>query len=969
MPLMHLFKPKWQHPNPTVRRQAVASLSAGHEALTKVATEDQSPDVRIVALSKIQDLNFLGSLLEQESDPSVRDYLARHLSELLAGLEQAAHSLDTRVEFLKQHPQETLLEYVALEGEEPELRHVAQGLVERQEVLGEVSVKDPVIANRLAALERVTDPLVLESVYRQTRKQDKQINRLSKAKLDAVRESEERTATVRKESEKLCSRLEQMGQGGDWESELAEFENLNQRWLSFSDAVDDGFRTRYARAYEAFQHASANYRQAREEQQREWAVGKEARQRILTELENCLSELKGQERLSKDSESSLRMALDNWQSSWKQVPELPVSQSSPLDTAYDQLSKDIRKRLDWHRRLRATEGELNLLIDKAEKLLDGNRPVSEGQVKSLEKKWEAKQDKSVAENLSSQSERFGTLRSQLRERLIRQVDKRKKELEQLPQRLEKLEKLLDDKVLKEAGPLHDRIQSSLDNLLAMDTPREKLAPFVTRLHRITPQVRELQSWRTWGADEARERLCEEMEGLIGSDEPPTELAARIRRLRSEWNRLRSDGGITGKTLRKRFDAAAEKAYRPCEAHFKQQAELRQNNLHKRQGLLDKLHSYLEQVEWSHMDWKEAVKFHRHLSNDWRQAGPVDRRESKAIEAAYQEAMGVLQEHLELERERNLAQRKTLIDKVRALMELEEINQAVDECKQLQGQWQTTVPGKRQLENELWREFREACDAVFARRKEQQQERQAEEQRHKARKQEICTDIERLSESTLDELPEAERRLRKLVDAWKEVGPVPKRDFTALEVRFEQAQQHFQDHAAALREAQERDQLELLRNKADVCRTLEQCLEDRLSSPNLTEHEQRWSELPPLVEEALEKSMQQRFEQVCEALKSHAEDDGPRKRLLQALQENLEMRKELCLRMEILSGVESPVELQQARMEFQANRLAEAMGQGENDPVGKLAELERSWYLTGGAPASEEAVLQQRFARAREATSR
>ena len=69
-------------------------------------------------------------------------------------------------------------------------------------------------------------------------------------------------------------------------------------------------------------------------------------------------------------------------------------------------------------------------------------------------------------------------------------------------------------------------------------------------------------------------------------------------------------------------------------------------------------------------------------------------------------------------------------------------------------------------------------------------------------------------------------------------------------------------------------------------------------------------------------------------------------------------------MEILCGADSPAEEQQARMEFQANRLAEAIGHGVDDPVGNIADLEREWYLSAGAPPGQEKSLQERFEKAR-----
>jgi hypothetical protein len=590
--------------------------------------------------------------------------------------------------------------------------------------------------------------------------------------------------------------------------------------------------------------------------------------------------------------------------------------------------------------------------------------VTEQEIKSLERRRKRRDWPTDSEQLNKILKRNKDIDKQLRQRLIRQREQRTAELESLPDMLEQLEDLLKKKTIKEATPLHDRIQSSIRHLKTLGVTDRELGRFTRRLHTLTPQVRELQSWRSWGGDEARERLCNEIESLIGSEIAPVELAAEIRRLRNEWNQLRSDGSAAVKTLRKRFDKAAKKAYKPCEIFFKQQAEERSEHLQLKQALLERLDAYLSSADWSHMDWKAAVKFRRQLSNDWRQAGPVDRRRNREIEAKYHESLAVLDEHLARERERNLSQRKALIEQIRSLIENENISHAIDECKRLQSQWQTTVAGKRQLENTLWREFREACDAVFDRRREQHQAHHEAEQQNKAQKQLLCTQMEELAKTAMADLADAERRMHQLVEQWNETGPAARRDNQALEKHFERARDAFHAHAAALREEAAEEQLALLRKKAGYCTEAEKLLEQpdpAIVRSMLEELDDQWNRTPSLEDTATEKTIQQRYQKLRDALVAGSEKLD---RLLNELRTNLDHRKELCLRMEILCGAESPAEEQQARMEFQANRLAEAIGHGVDDPVGKMSDLEREWYLSAGAPPDQEKDLQARFDKAR-----
>jgi len=962
---MHLFKPKWQHRDPEVRRQAIKALEPDEtEILCQIVREDESPDIRRLALRRLVDLDLLQQLSKEDGDSQTCQLAQSCLSELLAGTRKTSPALNVRMDFIARHPETGLLEFVALNGVETELRRSAQDRITEQTMLRNFAVNDAVVANRQAALERITDTSILEAVIRQTRKHDKQIHRQSQARLDAIHEAQERPARIKAECEQICTALEAMTHGGKWQEALDKLPSLVDRWQAIADEAGPEFLTRYELDHAAVMKASAAFREAHETEQREWAATQARRQALQAKVAQRKAQLPDNQNLSEDAETEYLAELESWQSAWNQAGELPASQAQPLEEQFLQDIDTIRRQLEASSRNRHMQQELDSLLSEAEKVLDSKRLVTEQQVKSLEKRRKQTDWPTNSDQVNKVLQRFKDIDKQLRKRLKHQLEQRTAELERLPGMLEQLENQLKKKAIKEATPLHDRIHSSINHLKTLGITDKELGRYTRRLHALTPQVRELQSWRSWGGDEALERLCNEIESLIGSEIKPAELAAEIRRLRSEWDQLRSDGSAAVKTLRKRFDKAAREAYKPCEIFFKQQAAERSNHLQVKHALLERLEAYLASADWSHMDWKAAVKFQRQLSNDWRQAGPVDRRKNKEIEAKYHDAIKVLDEHLATERKHNLQQRKTLIERVRGLIDNENINNAIDECKQLQSQWQTTVAGKRQLENTLWQEFREACDAVFARRKQQQHAHHEIEKQNKAQKQQLCAQLEELTKSTMADLADAERQMHKLVDQWQQTGPIAKRDQLALEKRFEKTQDAFHAHAAALHEEAAQEQLALLRKKAGYCMEGEQLLEHpdpTLAQPMLEDLDKQWNETPSLKDSATEQTIQQRYKKLREALMA---GDEQRERLLNELQSNLDHRKELCLRIEILCGAESPAEEQQARMKFQANRLAEAIGHGVDDPVGKMTDLEREWYLSAGAPPSQEKGLQKRFEKAR-----
>jgi hypothetical protein len=120
----------------------------------------------------------------------------------------------------------------------------------------------------------------------------------------------------------------------------------------------------------------------------------------------------------------------------------------------------------------------------------------------------------------------------------------------------------------------------------------------------------------------------------------------------------------------------------------------------------------------------------------------------------------------------------------------------------------------------------------------------------------------------------------------------------------------------------------------------------------------WQELPRLINTELETAVEQRFQQAYTALASGSE--------IPVSEEVLKHRETLCIRMEILAGIESPSEATQARLAYQVARLSSAMRGGDKKSVDKQVEaeeIERSWYLSSAAPASQTQQLEERFERA------
>jgi predicted trehalose synthase len=171
----------------------------------------------------------------------------------------------------------------------------------------------------------------------------------------------------------------------------------------------------------------------------------------------------------------------------------------------------------------------------------------------------------------------------------------------------------------------------------------------------------------------------------------------------------------------------------------------------------------------------------------------------------------------------------------------------------------------------------------------------------------------------------------------------------------------------LHQAKVLEERENLRNRTKLCAYLEAFLWQVMPTNTetiVTQARRNWETLPPLPS-ALAEATQHRFETICEALSAGEEN---RQILRQTLEENTEKKQQLCIRMEVAAGIESPPEFAQARMAYQVARLSESLHNrnAAKATVNRLEEafnIEQEWHLLGASPPAQEEGLEKRFQQA------
>ncbi|MFC4821844.1 DUF349 domain-containing protein [Dokdonella ginsengisoli] len=243
-----LSKPRWQSKDAAVRRAAIAADNESGliAELARLAREDADPGARIAAMRRLADPGLVQGMANDDADADVRRQARALWFELMSGAHASAPALPDRLRLLKAQEDAELIEHLARRAREPELRLAALDLARRPALFFERALEDADANVRAAALARVDDEAQLLRLAERARKSDKQINRLARERVEALRIGRGDDATLEQRARALCERLEQLvrePQAPDAEAEI------DARWDEIQVRIAEPLRQRYRTAH------------------------------------------------------------------------------------------------------------------------------------------------------------------------------------------------------------------------------------------------------------------------------------------------------------------------------------------------------------------------------------------------------------------------------------------------------------------------------------------------------------------------------------------------------------------------------------------------------------------------------------------------------------------------------------------------------------------------------------------------
>ena len=249
---------------------------------------------------------------------------------------------------------------------------------------------------------------------------------------------------------------------------------------------------------------------------------------------------------------------------------------------------------------------------------------------------------------------------------------------------------------------------------------------------------------------------------------------------------------------------------------------------------------------------------------------------------------------------NVGLQEQLCDKMEALGAVEDLARVAETVRDLQQQWKLAADVPREKGEPLWRRFKAAHDAAWARCESYFAQEKALREENQAKKVVMCEQAEALAEST--SWIQTAEEIKRLQTEWKAVGAVSRGQERALWERFRTACDRFFTRRQTDLIERKKSWADNLAKKEALCGAVEALVPStdwEATASEIRRLQAEWKAVGP-VKKSRSEPIWQRFRAACDAFFARYAQ-----RHDIAIGERVAAREAICVELEALAGV-SPV---------------------------------------------------------------
>jgi hypothetical protein len=826
-----------------------------------------------------------------------------------------------------------LIAEILLSAKNPELWQSALARISNPKALFLIASKGHTAAIRMAAAQQLEDIELVEKLNKQSKTKDKTVFQITKQKLDALKQIEKVARQEAEERSRCLNSIQEHARTEPNKLYEARMTALAQNWKKWENQASKEELEAFSAALATCKAQYATFEQeirAIEENEKQVRMQSEERAATLETLEQTLARL---QEVPAESQiiSSLDALIKTQETRW-----LEATQGVKVDK---QEQKQYEHLMRTTRQLHASLGALN---SSQAALTEALEHENKKKLNTLAEEINWPEGFSIPPLLAEVYKKLDHIQQDSKARQ-QDVKKAKQKLETL---LSQLSDELDDKQYKASQDALKKVHSQLEKL-----PSKESKLFLARIKLLETRFYELRDWQGFAVMPKQETLCEQMEALCDVTMEPRAKADKIRQLQSDWKAL---GGSLSQDMWHRFKAAADKAYEPCKAFFEERKQLESINLAKRVDICDQLEQFLDQYNWDQPDWKAVEKIDNQARNDWKHASPVDFKEGRPVQQRFTKLLKSVEARINKERKANEELKRQIVEAATQLVQQENIEEAIEQAKRLQKEWQSIGITHHKEDRQLWKAFRKECDALFARRDAIKKQNETDTDNLVKDAEQALQQLEIILNKPEEDqvLSDYSQQAKLALDLCQQyLSKIPRSKIKHLQNQFNQLHDNIQSRLKRLQAQAALSHWESIKETAYLCRELISAQEEKpeevkskfASKIDELNHEKR------IPTEIIDQWKQVLTDEV------KANTSTP--------QEMDELRQQLVL-MEIIAGLESADEDNQLRMELQVKRLQDGL-QGQNNQIPESEVINQGiwrWYNAVSLGQIDEETIKQNQSR-------
>ncbi len=303
--------------------------------------------------------------------------------------------------------------------------------------------------------------------------------------------------------------------------------------------------------------------------------------------------------------------------------------------------------------------------------------------------------------------------------------------------------------------------------------------------------------------ESKKELLKKFSEII--NEEKWTATKEVSQIRGKWESIKVLPQGEVDALNERFDALMEEFESHKVDRLVKKLQKEEENLTLKLVILEKMDALNEKVTTDKADFDELNKEFHDLLIQWRKVGRVPVEKNQQAWDHFNDAQDKFDQlrfkHDKAYRksvEKALEKKKKLIKEAEGLLDEKDIAIAARRVNKLHNQWKKTGNLPQKEENELWEKFKAATDAFNEKKSENIDVLRDQEQENLEKKLKLIEQAEAIQDT--EDFDEGHQGMQKLMDEWKEIGPVPRKKSSkiwkqfkgAMDVFYDKRRDHFKD---------------------------------------------------------------------------------------------------------------------------------------------------------------------------------